>query len=308
MIAVKGLTKYYGAVKAIEDVSFEVDQGEIVGFLGPNGAGKTTTMRILTGYSPPTRGTAVVAGFDIGEKPLEVKRRVGYLPENVPLYTEMIVRRFLEYVAQVKGMDRREKKIEADRVMERCGLTSNGNRLIQNLSKGFRQRVGLAQALIGNPPVLILDEPTVGLDPKQIIEIREMIKELAQDHTVLLSTHILPEVAMVCRRAVIIHDGRIVAQDTVEHMAVGESGLEIVVDKDFEKALKALRAIPNVGDVTDMGSGRFALPSSQDHDLAVEITKRLVEAGIGVKRLETTRRTLEEVFIEAISQDTGEGK
>lgn len=221
MIEVKGLTKYYGQLAAIEDVSFSVDKGEVLGFLGPNAAGKTTTMRILTGFSPPSRGTAVVAGYDIKVNPIEVKRRVGYLPESVPLYGEMLVSKFLQYVAEVKGVDRGRRRVEVGRVMERCGLSSVSQRVCHNLSKGYRQRVGLAQALIGDPPVLILDEPTVGLDPRQVIEIRQVIKELGQDHTVLLSTHILPEVTMVCERVLIINRGRIVAQDTMANLARG---------------------------------------------------------------------------------------
>jgi ABC-2 type transport system ATP-binding protein len=221
MIEANGLTKYYGPLAAIEDVTFLVEPGEIIGFLGPNGAGKSTTMRILTGYTPATRGTARIAGFLIDDDPIEVKRRVGYMPESVPLYGEMLVDSFLRYVAEVKGVSRRDRNKEVDRVKERCGLVDMGRRVVRNLSKGYRQRVGLAQALVGNPPVLILDEPTVGLDPKQIVEIRRMIKGLAEDHTVLLSTHILPEVAMVCERVLIINRGRIVAQDSMENLTKG---------------------------------------------------------------------------------------
>ena len=224
MIEVKGLTKLYGSIAAIRDVSFEVEQGEIIGFLGPNGAGKSTTMRVLTGYTPATSGTARIAGFYIDDDPIEVKRRVGYMPESVPLYGEMFVDSFLNYVAEIKNVPRRERRVEVDRVKERCGLSDMGKRIIRNLSKGYRQRVGLAQALVGNPPVLILDEPTVGLDPRQIVEIRHMIKDLAEEHTVLLSTHILPEVSMLCERVLIINKGRIVAQDTMKHLVGGKGG------------------------------------------------------------------------------------
>jgi ABC-2 type transport system ATP-binding protein len=223
MIEVQGLTKRFGAHTAVEDISFSVAQGEIVGFLGPNGAGKTTTMRVLTGYFPATRGRVTVAGFDVNRQPLEVKRNVGYLPESVPLYTEMTVRGYLDYVARIKGVVRTARRGELDRVLERCGLTHMARRVIRHLSKGYRQRVGLAQALLGNPPVLILDEPTVGLDPKQIIGIREMIRGLANEHTVLLSTHILPEVAMVCGRAIILNRGRVVAEKTLGADDSGES-------------------------------------------------------------------------------------
>jgi len=219
MIDVQKLTKHYGGVVALQDVSFQVAQGEIIGLLGPNGAGKSTVMRILTGFSPATSGTAAVAGFEVHADPIEVKRRVGYLPERVPLYEEMVVSGFLRYVAEVKGIPRKARGAEVSRVIERCGVESMAHRLIRNLSKGYRQRVGLAQALIGSPPVLILDEPTVGLDPKQIVEIRRMIKDLGREHTILLSTHILPEVAMVCERVIIIHQGRVAAQERVEDLA-----------------------------------------------------------------------------------------
>ena len=229
MIDVDGLTKYYGPIAAIDNVSFQVGSGEIVGFLGPNGAGKSTTMRVLTGFAPASRGTARVDGFEVHEHPIEVKRRVGYLPENVPLYEEMVVRAFLSYVAEVKGIGRSGRRAEVDRVMEHCGLTAMANRIIGHLSKGYRQRVGLAQALVGSPPVLVLDEPTVGLDPRQIVEIRNMIRELGREHTVLLSTHILPEVSMVCDRVIIINQGRIAAEDTMENLTrAGSRSLEEV--------------------------------------------------------------------------------
>ena len=224
MIEAKNLTKLYGAIAAIRDVSFEVEQGEIIGFLGPNGAGKSTTMRILTGYTPATSGTARIAGFYVDDDPIEVKRRVGYMPESVPLYGEMSVDSYLGYVAEIKNVARRERRIEVERVKDRCGLSDMGRRIIRNLSKGYRQRVGLAQALVGNPPVLVLDEPTVGLDPRQIVDIRNMIKDLAEEHTVLLSTHILPEVSMLCERVLIINKGKIVAQDTMERLTGGKRG------------------------------------------------------------------------------------
>jgi ABC-2 type transport system ATP-binding protein len=223
VIDVRGLTKRYGPFEAVAGVSFSVQRGEIVGFLGPNGAGKTTTLRILTGFMPATGGTAIVAGHDVHREPLEVKRNVGYLPENVPLYPEMRVRSYLQYVAEVKSVARASRAAEVARVIERCGLGEMRDRLIGHLSKGYKQRVGLAQALVGNPPVLILDEPTVGLDPKQIISIRETIRELAAEHTVLVSTHILPEVAMLCRRVVILNRGRIAAEQDLAQMAPGRS-------------------------------------------------------------------------------------
>lgn len=303
MISVKGLTKHYGSVTAVDDVSFEVGQGEIIGFLGPNGAGKTTTMRIMTGYSRPTRGTVVIAGYDILESPLEVKRRVGYLPESVPLYLEMVVSAFLRYCAAIKGIARKDRAKEVDRVMERCGLREMSARTIANLSKGYRQRVGLAQSLLGSPPVLILDEPTVGLDPKQIIEIRLMIKELAEEHTVLLSTHILPEVAMVCERVLIIHKGRLVAQDTVEQLRDGAKPAHLFeVAGVTREILRTLEDAEGVSSAVHAGANTYTVESVTP-ELA---TAALVHGGFAVTRLEPRQRTLEDIFMEAISDKTGE--
>lgn len=305
MISVKGLSKYYGAITAIEDVTFEVEQGEIVGFLGPNGAGKTTTMRILSGFSPPSRGTATIAGFDVSEDPVEVKRRIGYLPESVPLYHEMTVFKFLRYVAEIKDVPRRERTKEVERVMERCGLSHMAKRVIRNLSKGYRQRVGLGQALLANPPVLILDEPTVGLDPKQIIDIRHMIKELAHEHTVLLSTHILPEVTMICERVLIINQGRLVAKDVLEDLASEKSlRLELDIAGDVDKALAVLRDVPGVESVAHKDASQYEIQSVVGEDVADRAVAALVQNGLGVRRVHEIRRTLEEVFVEAISAET----
>lgn len=243
MIDVQGLTKYYGPIAAVQDVSFQVDAGEIIGFLGPNGAGKSTTMRILTAFMPATKGEARIAGFEVHASPLEVKRRIGYLPERVPLYEEMVVSSFLRYVAELKGVEAKARKGEVSEALSRCGLSHMENRIIGNLSKGYKQRVGLAQALIGSPPVLILDEPTVGLDPAQIVEIRQMIKGLREKHTVLISTHILPEVAMLCERAIIINQGRIVAETKLDNLDDGGKRLEEL----FIKVAAADRAALPVG-------------------------------------------------------------
>jgi len=221
MIEVEQLTKRYGNITAISGISFTVARGEVVGFLGPNGAGKSTTMRILTGFFPASSGTARIDGFEVHQSPIEVKRRVGYMPERVPLYEEMTVLGFLRFVAQVKGVPSAGRKDALERAMEHCGLGDMRRRQIGNLSKGYRQRVGLAQALLGAPPVLILDEPTAGLDPKQIVEIRELIHALRGEHTVLISTHILPEVSMVCDRAIIIHQGRNAAEFRLDKLAEG---------------------------------------------------------------------------------------
>ena len=223
MIKVEGLTKRYGDVTAVEDISFQVEKGEIVGFLGPNGAGKTTTMRIITGFLPSTEGTVAVSGFDIFEKPMEVKKRIGYLPEHPPVYGDMTVGGYLKFVAKIRGVPRSSRAEAMDRVMARCGLKEARNTIIGKLSKGYKQRVGLAQAMIHDPEVLILDEPTIGLDPKQIIGIRELVKSLAGEQTIILSTHILPEVTMICQRCLIIDQGRIVADDSLESLTAQES-------------------------------------------------------------------------------------
>jgi ABC-2 type transport system ATP-binding protein len=223
MIKVEGLTKRYGDVTAIEDLSFCVEKGEIVGFLGPNGAGKTTTMRIVTGFLASTDGTVTVSGYDIFEKPIEAKKRIGYLPEQPPLYADMTVGGYLKFVSKIRGVPRSGRAEAIDRVVERCGLKDARKTIIGKLSKGYRQRVGLAQAMIHEPDVLILDEPTIGLDPKQIIEIRELVKALAGEQTIILSTHILPEVMMICQRCLIIDRGRIVADDSLAALTAEES-------------------------------------------------------------------------------------
>jgi len=224
VIEVEHLCKSYGAIQAVRDLSFSVGQGSVTGFLGPNGAGKSTTMRILTGFFPASSGIARIAGFEVHKNPLEVKRRVGYLPERVPLYEEMTINGFLHYIAEIKNIPRSRRSVEIGRVLEQCGLADMGKRLISNVSKGYRQRVGLAQAILGNPPVLILDEPTVGLDPSQIIEIRELIRSLGKEHTILLSTHILPEVAMVCDQVIIINHGQIATQDSMANLVSAQDG------------------------------------------------------------------------------------
>lgn len=305
MIEAKHLYKYFGGLAAIEDVSFEVPKGEIVGFLGPNGAGKSTTMRILTAFSTASRGTASIAGHDVHDDPLQVKRAIGYLPERVPLYEEMVVTSFLRYVAEVKGVARGRRTAEVERVMERCGLLDMKHRLIGHLSKGYRQRVGLAQALIGSPPVLILDEPTVGLDPKQIVEIRSMIKSLAGEHTILLSTHILPEVAMVCERVIIINRGKIVAEDRMDALAGAQtdSWLVEVAPEHAQKAFKTLKALPTVNSVHDEGGGVMIADTAGLEDAGTMLSKALVTAGVPFQRLTARKRSLEEVFMSAIATE-----
>lgn len=223
MIKVKNLTKRFGDLVAISDLSFNLDKGEILGFLGPNGAGKTTTMRILTCYIPPTSGEVSIAGFDTFKNPMEVKKRIGYLPEHPPLYYDMTVKSYLKFVSKIRGIPAKERKRQLDWVIDKCSLQDVINRLIGNISKGFKQRVGLAQAIIHNPEILILDEPTIGLDPRQISEIRELIKSLAGEHSIILSTHILPEVTMICNRALIMNRGKLIAQESLKTLTDGKS-------------------------------------------------------------------------------------
>ncbi len=247
MVEVVGLTKFYGEVKALEEVTFDVRRGEILGFLGPNGAGKTTTMRILTGFLSPTSGTAKVAGYDVVENSLEVRRLTGYLPETVPLYNEMRVRDYLGYMARIRGVPRRRIRERVDDVVGRCGLTEVANRLIGHLSKGYRQRVGIAQALVHDPQVLILDEPTIGLDPVQVREVRQLIKSMAGERTIILSTHILPEVSMTCERVLIIHKGRIVAEDTPEGLSRRLQQSERILVRLARPPSQPLRAFSQLG-------------------------------------------------------------
>jgi len=251
MVEVSGLTKYYGDFRAIEDVSFTAERGEILGFLGPNGAGKTTTMRIITGFMPATEGTVRLEGYDVFKESHEVRRRIGYLPENPPLYHDMTVSSYLKFVARIKGVPRKKIPDALSNVLEECSLTEVASRLVGRLSKGYRQRVGLAQALIHNPPVLILDEPTLGLDPRQIIEVRSLIKELSGDRTVILSTHILPEVSQICNKVVIINDGRVAVEKALAELTQGVTLEEVFlqyISKEDEKKEPVLELDENEKD------------------------------------------------------------
>jgi ABC-2 type transport system ATP-binding protein len=304
MIQVEHLTKYYGSLKAIEDVSFRVEPGEILGFLGPNGAGKTTTMRILAGFFPATEGTAQVAGFDVFSQPLEAKSRVGYLPENPPVYTEMTVDSYLRFVARINGVKSSSIAERVSYVKERCGLLKEGDRLIQHLSKGYRQRVGVAQALVHNPEVLILDEPTIGLDPKQIIEVRGLIKSLGGDHTVILSTHILPEVSMTCERVIIINNGKIVAVDTPENLTRQLSGgqrIELELSGPIERLPQVINTVPMVrmegSPKTVNGTHRLRLTTEGQDEVRHLISRKFIEAGFELYSLQSEGMTLEEVFL-----------
>ena len=313
MIEVQHLTKRYGRVTAVDDVSFRVERGEILGFLGPNGAGKTTTMRILTGYMPATEGRAMVAGLDIFDKPIEAKRRIGYLPETPPLYPDMTVREYVDFVARIKGVSSKERKDRVDAVMKRAHVADMADRHCAKLSKGYRQRVGLAQALIHNPDVLILDEPTAGLDPKQIIETRDLIRSLAGDHTIVLSTHILPEVAQTCHRVVIINKGRVVAVDTPENLTARLKGAEtmyVQVDAAGADVMPALSSIPGVIRVIPAEQrgiiGGFEVESERDTDIRRDLARAVVTQGWGLLELRPMRMSLEEIFLQVTTDESAE--
>ena len=308
MIEVQNLTKHYGPVTAIRDVSFRVAPGEIVGFLGPNGAGKTTAMRILSCFMPATSGAARVAGYDVFRQSMEVRRRIGYLPENVPLYTDMRVAPYLDFVAEVKGVGRAERRGRIAEVMERCLITDVQNRLIGKLSKGYRQRVGLAQAIVSDPEVLILDEPTIGLDPRQITEIRSLIKSLAGKHTVILSTHILPEVSMVCTGVVIINKGSIVAQgpiDTLVQQFFPTARVEVEIVGPPAAVRSGIGGIPGVVSVEELavtnGAGRYVVESSRERDVRGEIFEVAVQQQWKLLELRRVGTSLEEVFIRIVA-------
>ena len=310
MIEVQHVTKRYGRVTAVDDVSFRVEPGEILGFLGPNGAGKTTTMRILTGYMPASEGKAVVAGYDVFANPLEAKRRTGYLPETPPLYPDMTVREYLDFVARIKGVPPKEQKDRVTTVMKRTHVDDMAARHCGKLSKGYRQRVGLAQALIHNPEVLILDEPSAGLDPKQIIETRDLIRGLAGDHTIVLSTHILPEVAQTCQRVVIINKGRVVVEDTPEGLNARLQGAEtlyVQIDAMGAQPGGVLQAIPGVTRVTvadhRAGIDGFEVESTRGTDIRRDIARAVVNSGWGLLELRPMRMSLEEIFLQVTTDE-----
>ncbi len=310
MIEVQHLTKRYGPFTAVNDLSFRVERGEILGFLGPNGAGKTTTMRILTGYMPATEGKAIVAGFDVFDQPIEAKRRTGYLPETPPLYPDMSVREYLTFVSKIKGVPSAERKQRIKTVMEKTRIADMANRLCSRLSKGYKQRVGLAQALIHNPDVLILDEPTAGLDPKQIIETRKLIKELGGDHTIILSTHILPEVSQTCQRVVIINKGHVVAIDTPDNLTARLRGTETMYVQVDTAGIDATQALSKVEGVTRVaeadrlhGLTGYEIESEQGRDIRRELSRAIVSNGWGLLELRPMRMSLEEIFLSLTTED-----
>lgn len=309
MIKVEGLTKRYARHVAVDHISFEVAKGQIVGFLGPNGAGKTTTMRMLTCFLPPTEGSAEVAGFDVIEKPMEVKRRIGYLPETPPLYPEMEVGEYLDFVARIKGLPSAGRQARIDEVMGRCAVADMRNREIGKLSKGYKQRVGLAQAILHNPDVLILDEPTSGLDPAQINETRALIRELAGDHTIVLSTHILPEVEQICERVIIIAKGKLVATDTVANLTTNLRGAETIAlevsgpgEAEIRERLDRIPGILRVTGSTERdGRWRVTVEADKEKHVRPEIARAMIGSGWELYELHGVSLSLEDIFLELTS-------
>ncbi|MGB3238127.1 MAG: ATP-binding cassette domain-containing protein [Geitlerinemataceae cyanobacterium] len=319
MIEVEQLSKIYGTTQAIQDVTFGVEKGDILGFLGPNGAGKTTTMRILAGFLPATSGTARIAGYDVHEQSMAVRQRIGYLPETPPLYPDMTVRGFLNFVAQIKGVSAGDRPKRIESAIDRCGLSQHRKTLIRKLSKGFRQRVGIAQAIVHDPPVIILDEPTVGLDPRQIIEVRNLIKSLAGEHTIILSTHILPEVNMTCNQVAIIKRGQVVATDKIENLMSrlrGGIAYEVEIQGDVEgldtsleslfdsvAGVKSIELLPR----DHLPDNRYKLRISTEPSVepSQAIADTVVKAGLGLCEMHRVQASLEDVFLELTMEEVG---
>ncbi|MFC1949187.1 ATP-binding cassette domain-containing protein [Chloroflexota bacterium] len=305
MIRVENLTKYYGKRLAVDNISFNVEKGEIVGFLGPNAAGKTTTMRILTGFLSPTSGDAWVAGYNVLNNSLEARQRIGYFAEAVPLYTDMTVRSYLDFLARLRGMDKDRIKRRIEDVVEICNLEEYYNVYISKLSKGFRQRVGVAQAIIHEPEVLILDEPTVGIDPIQVSMTRNLIKELGEEHTILLSTHILPEVSMTCERVIIIHEGKIVAKDSIENLSSAVSGtrrFRMEVEGPSKQVAERLRKIKGILQVRYDGS-QYTIECSTGEDPRSKIMAVIVQGGWTLLSLESVEMSLEDIFLKLTTEE-----
>jgi ABC-2 type transport system ATP-binding protein len=304
MIKVSGLTKDYGPRRAIQNLNFDCQQGEIVGFLGPNGAGKTTTMRILTGYMPPSDGEALVAGYDVVEESLEVRRRVGYLPETVPLYSDMVVFDYLKFMGELRRVPDVDERVEE--ALEMVGLVNRANGYIGNLSKGMKQRVGLAQALLHRPEVLILDEPTIGLDPGQVVEVRALIREIGRERTVLLSTHLLNEAQNLCDRVLIINKGKIVAEDTTENLQARLLGAERVVVRvrgDGEELAETVKSVKGVRKVETQDDGAVEFEFASGKDLRPEVAKQVIKDGFDLLELRPLGMSLEEIFLELTGND-----
>ena len=311
MIEAEGLTKLYGSVPAIRDVTFQVERGEVVGFLGPNGAGKSTAMRILTCYMPPTAGFARIAGLDCFEHSLQVRRSLGYLPENNPLYSDLTVRRFISFAATAKCLDARKIGREIGRVIDICGLHEVANRIIGHLSKGYKQRVGLAQALLNNPAVLILDEPTIGLDPTQIIEIRKLIQDLREQHTILLSSHILPEVAQICRRVLIINKGQIIATDTPANLTSQlqkSAKISVQVRGEVQQLMPTLNSHPGIQRVSfdEADQGRLMVETDRSRDLRPDLARIVLARGMDLLELKLVDLSLEDIFLQLVTEEPAE--
>lgn len=314
MIQVKNVTKKYGSFKAIDDISFEVKDGEVVGFLGPNGAGKSTTMNMITGYIDPTQGQIIVNGIDVGKRPRRAKKQIGYMPEAVPLYQELTVKEFVRYMAELKLVKHKDIKAEVNKVLEEVGLKDVENKLIRNLSRGYKQRVGIAGALIGNPDVIILDEPTVGLDPKQITEIRDLIKKLGKNHTVILSSHILSEVSQICEKVIIINKGKIIAIDTpsnLEEKTKSKNTILVTVEdpnnnmENIKNKIKEADEIKLVKDNKD-GTKQYAVVSDTKFDLRKKLFDILPKEQIVIFELKKDESTLEDAFIRLIDDSKAE--
>jgi ABC-2 type transport system ATP-binding protein len=314
MIEVEHLSKIYGSTTAIEDVYFSVKRGEILGFLGPNGAGKTTTMRILAGYLPASSGTAKIAGYDVHEQSMEVRRRIGYLPEHPPLYLDMTVIGFLHFVAKIKGIASGDRAAKVASAIERCQLTDKKEVIIRKLSKGYRQRLGIAQAIVHDPPVIILDEPTVGLDPRQIIEVRKLIKSLAGDHTIILSTHILPEVSMTCDRVTIINRGKVVATNTptnLQQQLAASSGYEVEIEGDSSNIINLLQQIPGIISIENNFASASLQPnrtllqilSAADVEPGDKISATIINQGLSLHEMRRTRPSLEDIFLQLTTEE-----
>ena len=311
MIQVENVTKRFGQRVALDSLNFTVDKGEILGFLGPNGAGKSTTMNIITGYLSATNGTVKVDGHEILEEPEAVKKQIGYMPEQPPLYLDMTVADYLSFVCDIKGVPRQQKRENIDRALSMIALTDVRGRLIKNLSKGYKQRVGVAQALIGTPPVLILDEPTIGLDPQQIIETRNLIRELGKEHTIILSSHILPEVAAVCTRVLIINKGRIVVSDTPDNLSkgmVGDNKLTLRVAGAEKQALDALRAVAHVVKAQSLGSREpgtvdVMVEAKREHDIRKPVFYAMSKADLPILSMRAMDVSLEDIFLNLTTEE-----
>ena len=314
MIEVKNLTKRYGKLKAVDNISFSVDSGEVLGFLGPNGAGKSTTMNIITGYISSTSGTVTIEGHDILEEPKKAKQKIGYLPEVPPLYPDMTVRKYLEFMFELKKV-KLPKKEHIDEVMRIVGIKGKGGRIIKNLSKGYRQRVGFAQALLGNPPVLILDEPTVGLDPKQIIEFRKLIRSLGKKHTVIFSSHVLSEISATCERVIVISNGKIVADGKTDELSQSFSGkkkLSLIVDSKSSDVLAELKKIPGVKKAEKVrsfsnGSVKYSISYSKDEDIRKDVFSAMVRIDAPILEMQSGDETLEDMFLKLTQNSDNRG-